>query len=105
MFGRAGGELEDRPDAGLVVLVTPGQQGADLGRDVAVGTGELVQLGFVVDAVHPSYHAGTRRTAAPRARRHIALVRQRRASITSPAKSVTCLPRPIPVVQTGRHDD
>src|SRR6516162_6713438 len=69
VFGRAGGELEDRPDAGPVlafvdvVLVIPGQQGANLGWDVPVGTGELVQLGFVVDAVHPSHHAGTRRTA------------------------------------------
>jgi len=69
MFGRAGGELENRPGAvavvagaatvpaALRVFAAPAQQGTDLGRDIPVGAGELVQLGFVVDSGHPSNDA------------------------------------------------
>ncbi len=72
VFGRARGEFDDRLDGRaripLPVTGAPAQQGADFDGDVPVGTGELVQLGFVVDAAHLSNDAGS----TPRAGREAA---------------------------------
>jgi hypothetical protein len=59
VLGRARGEFEHRPDAGTAgeVRGEPGLKGGDFGRDVAVGAGQLVQLGLVVDTTHLSNDA------------------------------------------------
>ena len=53
VLGRAGRELENRPER-PVVLARPPQQRVDLGRDVAVGARGLVVLGLVIDTRHPT---------------------------------------------------
>ena len=114
-----------------VVRGAPGQQGGDFGRDVAVGAGELVQLGFVVDAAHPSNHAAkalSGRRTFPRVQPAAARALARRSGAgraiparhwgsleisrheplaqgttrTSPVKSATHLPSGIRVGQTDR---
>jgi hypothetical protein len=50
------------------MLAEPAQQGVYLDRDVAVGTGRLVELGLVIDSRHPTMMpdaAARRRNARP----------------------------------------